>query len=30
LCLEVESIALVLNAMFRMLGCLVWWWLGYL
>jgi hypothetical protein len=28
LCLEVESIALVLNAMFRMLGCLVWWWLG--
>jgi hypothetical protein len=24
----VESIALVLNAMFRMLGCLVWWWLG--
>jgi hypothetical protein len=23
----VESIALVLNAMFRMLGCLVWWWL---
>jgi hypothetical protein len=24
----VESIALVLNAMFRMLGCLVLWWLG--
>jgi hypothetical protein len=23
-----KSIALVLNAMFRMLGCLVWWWLG--
>jgi hypothetical protein len=28
LCLEVEAIALVLNAMFRMLGCLVWWWSG--
>jgi hypothetical protein len=28
LCLEVEAIALILNAMFRMLGCLVWWWLG--
>jgi hypothetical protein len=24
----VESIALVLNEMFRMLGCLVLWWLG--
>jgi hypothetical protein len=28
LCLEVEAITLVLNVMFRMLGCLVWWWLG--
>jgi hypothetical protein len=27
LCFGVESIALVLNAMFRLLGFLVWWWL---
>jgi hypothetical protein len=28
LCLGVKSIAIVLNAMFRMLGCLELWWLG--
>ena len=28
LCLGVESIALVLNAMCGMLGWLEWWWLG--
>jgi hypothetical protein len=30
LCLGVKSRALVLNARYWKLGCLEWWWLGYL